>query len=99
MGPSGGFGAGVEQDGADAVAEGGASGLAEGDDFVAFGFERCGEAAELGGFSGAVETFEGDEISALHRDESLSQERWMCIVREVRRCLQDLHGTLLDVAR
>ncbi len=65
-GAEGGFGAGVEEDAADAVAEGGAAGLAEGDDLVAFGLKRGGEAAELGGFAGAVETFEGDEISARH---------------------------------
>ena len=38
-GAEGSFGAGVEQDAADAVAEGGAAGLAEGDDGVAFGLE------------------------------------------------------------
>ncbi len=38
-GAEGGFGFGVEEDAADAVAEGGAAGLAEGDDVVAFGFE------------------------------------------------------------
>jgi len=62
-----GFGGGVDEDGADAVAEWSASGLAECDDGASFGFERSGEAAELRSFSGAVETFKGDEISALHR--------------------------------
>ena len=65
-GADGGFGAGVEEDAADAVAEGGSAGLAEGDYGVAFGFEGGGEAAELGGFSGAVEAFEGNEMSARH---------------------------------
>ena len=60
-GAEGGLGAGVEQDGADAVAEGGAAGLAEGDDAVAGGLERGGEALELRGLAGAVEAFEGDE--------------------------------------
>ena len=46
---------------ADTVAERGAAGLAEGDDGVAFGLKRGGEAAELGGFAGAVEAFEGNE--------------------------------------
>ena len=48
------FGLGVEEDGADAVAEDGSTGLAEGDDGVTFGLERGGEAAELGGLAGAV---------------------------------------------
>ena len=65
-GAEGCFGAGVEEDAADAVAEGGSAGLAEGDYGVAFGFERGGEAAELGGFAGAVEAFECDEMSARH---------------------------------
>ena len=56
-----GFAAGVEEDGADAVAEGRASGLAKGDDRVAGGLERGGKVLELGGFAGAVEAFEGDE--------------------------------------
>jgi hypothetical protein len=56
-----GFAAGVEEDGADAVAERRASGLAEGDDAVAGGFECGGEVLELRGLAGAVEAFEGDE--------------------------------------
>lgn len=61
-----GFASGVEQDAADAVAEAGAAGLAEGDDAMAFGFERGGEPAELGGLAGAVQALEGDEESAAH---------------------------------
>ena len=60
-----GLAAGVEQDGADAVAEGRAAGLAEGDDAVAVGFECGGEVLELRGFAGAVEAFEGDEKAAV----------------------------------
>jgi hypothetical protein len=56
-----GFAAGVEQDGADAVAQRRAAGLAEGDNAMAFGFERGGEVLELRGLAGAVEAFEGDE--------------------------------------
>jgi hypothetical protein len=56
-----GFAAGVEEDGADAVAEGRASGLAEGDDAVAVGLECGGQVLELRGLAGAVEAFEGDE--------------------------------------
>ena len=66
-GAEGGFGAGVEEDAADAVAEGGTAGLAEGDYFVACGLKGCGQAAELGGLAGAVETFEGDEVATRHR--------------------------------
>ena len=32
----------------------------------AFSFERSGQAAKLSGFTGAIQTFEGDEISARH---------------------------------
>jgi len=65
-GAVGGFGAGVEQNAADTVAEGRSSGLAKGDNFVSLDLKRGGEAAKLGGFSGAVEAFEGNEISARH---------------------------------
>jgi hypothetical protein len=41
---------------------------------VAFSFEGGGETAELSGFSGAVEAFEGDEMTARHR-VSLPQGR------------------------
>ena len=51
---------------ADAVAERGGAGIAEGDDGVAGFGEPGGEAAELGGLAGAVETFEGDEVTARH---------------------------------
>ena len=50
-GAEGGFGAGIDEDGADAVAQGGGAGLTKGDDPVAGGFKRGCEAAELGGFS------------------------------------------------
>jgi hypothetical protein len=33
---------------------------------MAFEFEPGGETAELGGFAGAVETLEGDEVTARH---------------------------------
>ena len=56
-----GIAAGVEEDGADAIAEGRATGLAEGDDAVAVGLECGGEMPELRGLAGAVEAFEGDE--------------------------------------
>jgi hypothetical protein len=61
-----GLAARVKQDGADAVAESGAAGLAEGDDTAAVGFERTGEALQLGGFARPVEAFEGDEQSPAH---------------------------------
>ena len=60
-----GFAAGVEQDGADAVAEGRTAGLAECDDGVAVGFECGREELELRGFAGAVEAFEGDEKASV----------------------------------
>ena len=62
-----GLGARVEQDGADAVAERGGAGLAQGDDGVAGGGEPGGETAQLGGFAGAVQPFERDEVAARHR--------------------------------
>ena len=58
------LGAGVEEDGADAVAEGGVAGVAEGGDGVAVGFKRGCETAKLGGFARAVQAFEGDEVTA-----------------------------------
>ncbi len=61
MGAVGGLGTGVEDDGADALAEGGVAGVAEGGYDVAGGFEEGGETAELGGLAGAVETFKADE--------------------------------------
>ena len=66
-GAESGFGTGVEEDAADAVAEGGSAGLAEGDYGSTLRFEGGGETAELGGLAGAVQTFEGDEITARHR--------------------------------
>ena len=75
-GTEGGLGFGVEEDGADAVAEGGSAGLAESDDGVSLGFERGGETAELGGFARAVETFEGEEEAVGH-ELSLSQGDWL----------------------
>jgi hypothetical protein len=65
-----GFAARVEEDGADAVAEGCAAGLAEGDDAVSVGFECGGEVLELRGLAGAVEAFKGDE-ECLGHDASL----------------------------
>ena len=53
-GADGGFGAGVEEEVADAFAEGGRAGVAEGYDGLSLGDEVGGEAAELGGFAGAV---------------------------------------------
>jgi hypothetical protein len=58
--------AGVEQDFANAITDGGAAGLAEQDGFVAAAGEPCRQALDLGGFSGAVEALEGDENTARH---------------------------------
>ena len=70
-----GLAAGVEEDGADAVAEGRAAGLAESDDAVAVGFERGGEVFELRSFARAVEAFEGDEKAAVRDwDGSLAHD-------------------------
>ena len=69
MPPVSGVAAGVEDDGADAVAEGGSAGVAEGDDVVSGGLKCSGEEAELGGFAGAVQALEGDEVAAGHRCE------------------------------
>ena len=50
-GTKGGFGAGVEQDASNAVAEGSSTRLAEGDDAVPGRGKRCGKEPELGGFA------------------------------------------------
>ncbi len=82
MGAEGG-GAGVKQQGADAVADGGSTGLTEEDEVagipglgsetwgtrdvvMAVFFEPCGQTIDLGGFTGTVETFEGDKETARH---------------------------------
>ena len=82
-GAEGGLGAGVQQDRADAIAEGRAAGLAEGDYGVAGGSEPGGEAAKLGRLAGAVETFEGDKETTRHgvslpqgRNGHPSELRW-----------------------
>ena len=73
-GADGGFGAGVEEEGADAVAEGGSAGLAQGYDGSAVGAEVGFQAAELSGFAGAVDTFEGDKEALGHLCLSLDEE-------------------------
>src|SRR5208283_6046875 len=62
----------VEQDGAEAVAERGGSGLAQRDDGAAGGGEPGGEAAHLGGLAGAVQALECDEGSAWHGVKSIA---------------------------
>jgi hypothetical protein len=57
----GGFGLGVEEDATDTVAEFGAAGFAEANDFVAFGFQVGGKTAKLGGFARSIQTFESNE--------------------------------------
>ena len=54
-------GAGVEQQSADAVAGGGAAGLASDHGVEAALLHPRGQALDLRGFAGAVEAFEGDE--------------------------------------
>jgi hypothetical protein len=62
-----GFGAGVEQNGANAVAERGGAGVAQHDNGVAGAVSQAARRRKLGGLAGAVETFEGDEVTARHR--------------------------------
>lgn len=57
---------GVQQKGADLVAEFGAAGLARGCDGVVAGLERAREEPQLGGLAGTVQPFEGNEESTRH---------------------------------
>ncbi len=66
------LGGGGYEERADAVTEGSAAGLAGGDDMVTGGEEVVTQEMELGGFTGAVETFEGDEVSARHGVEFIA---------------------------
>ncbi len=75
-GADGGFGAGVEEEAADAFAEGGRAGVAERDDAAALRDKVGGEAAELGGFAGAVESLEGDEEPTGHDGSFALERRW-----------------------
>jgi hypothetical protein len=59
-------GAGVEQDLADAVAGGGAAGLAQQHRLLAAAREPCRQALDLRGFARPVEAFERDEDTARH---------------------------------
>ena len=68
-------GARVEQDLADAVAGGGAAGLAKQDGLLAAAREPCRQALDLRGFARAVEAFESDENTARH-GMSLSSVDW-----------------------
>ena len=56
----------VEEQGADAIADACASGLARDGDGETLGLEVRGEFAELRRFAGAVQAFEGEEESARH---------------------------------
>ncbi len=67
------------------MAEGGAAGLAKGNDGAALGLERGGEAAELGGLAGAVEALKSDEIAARHRLKIIAaQEEYYIARRRIR---------------
>ena len=70
-----GGGAGIEQQSADAVARGGAAGLAGNDGVQAAPLDPCGQALDLRGFTGPVKTFERDEKTARH-GVSLSPAEW-----------------------
>jgi hypothetical protein len=72
-GAEGGLGAGVEEYGAETVAERGGAGLAQADDGAAGGSEPGGEAAHLRGFAGAVQALEGDEASAHTRTTRIAR--------------------------
>ncbi len=56
----------IEEQGADAIADVGASGLAGDGDGETLGFEVRGEFAELRGFAGAIQAFEGEEEATRH---------------------------------
>ena len=60
------IGGGGDEQGADAVAEGGSAGLTGGDDEMTSREEIFVQQLKLRGFAGAVEAFEGDEVSARH---------------------------------
>jgi hypothetical protein len=73
------LGFGVEEQAADAVADAGASRLAGNGDRKALGFKISGELAQLGGFAGAVEAFEGEEKahkSSVQRRACSEQGAW-----------------------
>jgi hypothetical protein len=62
------LGPGIEEQGTNAVADAGASGLAGDGNGQTLGFEVRGEFAELRGFSGTVQAFEGEEETTRHKD-------------------------------
>ena len=76
---AGGFG--VEEQGADLVADGGSAGLPDGDPGEIPGVKELAEEAELGGFAGAVQSFKCEEEAWLLRwlhGRSLPSGAGMC---------------------